>query len=117
MPSNVRIYYNPDCSKCRTGKALLEDRGETLEIIEYLSTPPGRDELVELLELLGLEPRELMRRHEAAYSEQQLDRPELSRDQLIAAMVAHPILIERPIVIKNGRAIIGRPPERLLDIL
>ena len=117
MPSNVRIYYNPNCSKCRAGRALLEDRGETPEIIEYLATPPDREELVALLELLALEPRELMRQHEAVYREQRLDRPELGRDELIAAMLAHPILIERPIVIKNGRAIIGRPVERILDIL
>jgi len=117
MHPNVRIYYNPACSKCRQSKALLEDRGEKLDIVEYLTTPPGRDELVHILSLLDLEPRELMRRHEAPYAALQLDRAELSRDQLIDAMVDHPILIERPIVIKNGKAIIGRPPERILDIL
>lgn len=117
MPSNVRIYFNPACSKCRQGKALLEDRGENIEIVEYLATPPDRGELVHILDLLGLEPRALMRSHEAAYAELQLDRPEHSRDDLIAAMIAHPILIERPIVIKNGKAIIARPPERILEIL
>jgi arsenate reductase len=117
MSSNVRIFFNPECTKCRLSKELLESRGETIEVIEYLVTPPSRAELEQILAMLGLEPRELMRQNEAPYAELGLARPELSRDQLIAAMLAHPVLIERPIVVKAGKARIGRPPERILDIL
>jgi arsenate reductase len=117
MSSNVRIYFNPACSKCSQSKALLEDRGENIEVVEYLSTPPNREELEHILGMLGIEPRELMRRHESPYAELKLDRLELGREELISAMIAHPILIERPIVIKDGRAIIGRPPERILEVL
>jgi len=117
MSSDVRILFNPACSKCRLSKQLLESRGECIEVVEYLTTPPDYDELEQILAMLGLEPRQLMRQHEAPYAELELDRAELSRDELIAAMIAYPILIERPIVIKAGKAIIGRPPERILEIL
>ena len=117
MSSNVRILFNPACSKCRLSKELLETRGENIEVIEYLTTPPTREELEQILAMLELEPRQLMRQHEAAYTDLALDRTELSRDQLIDAMLLQPILIERPIVIKNGQARIGRPPELILDIL
>ncbi len=96
---------------------MLETRGEDIEVIEYLNAPPSREELEQILTMLALEPRQLMRQHEAAYTELALDRPELSRDQLIDAMLSQPVLIERPIVIKNGQARIGRPPEQILDIL
>jgi arsenate reductase len=86
-------------------------------IVEYLKTPPTAHELTEILDMLGLEPRQLMRTKEAEYKENGLDDPSLSREQLIAAMVAHPKLIERPIVINNGKAAIGRPPEQVLDII
>jgi arsenate reductase len=117
MSANVRILFNPACSKCRLSKELLETRGENIEVVEYLTAPPPREELEQILAMLGLEPRQLMRQNEAAYTELALDRPELSRDELINAMLAQPILIERPIVIKNGKARIGRPPEQILDIL
>jgi arsenate reductase len=117
MSSNVRILFNPACTKCRLSKELLESRGENIEVVEYLTTPPERGELEHILSMLSMEPRELMRQHEAPYVELALDRAELSRDELISAMLIHPILIERPIVIKAGKAIIGRPPERILDIL
>ncbi len=117
MSSNVRLLYNPDCTKCRLSKELLERQGETAEVVEYLINPPSRDELEQILTMLGLAPRALMRRHEPPYHELNLDKPELSHEQLIAAMIAHPILIERPIVIKDNKAVIGRPPERILDIL
>ncbi|MCG8427758.1 MAG: arsenate reductase (glutaredoxin), partial [Chromatiales bacterium] len=87
------------------------------EITEYLKTPPDKATLEQILDMLGLEPRELMRTKEAEYKEQGLDNPELSRDQLIQAMIDTPKLIERPIVIKDGKAAIGRPPEKILDIL
>ena len=114
---SVTIYHNPRCSKSRqTMQLLVENRVEP-EVVEYLKTPPDRATLEHLLELLGLEPRELMRRKEKEYKELGLDNPELSRDQLIDAMLAHPKLIERPIVVSNGKATIGRPPESVLDIL
>ena len=117
MSTNVRILFNPACSKCRQSKALLETRGENIEVVEYLTAPPTREELEQILAMLKLEPRQLMRQHEAPYTELALDRPELSHDELVEAMLAHPVLIQRPIVIKNGQARIGRPPEQILDIL
>jgi arsenate reductase len=117
MASEMKIYHNPRCSKSRQTMQLLEERNLELEVVEYLKTPPGREELNEILDLLGLEPRQLMRTKEAEYKELGLADESLSRDQLIDAMVTHPKLIERPIVINNGKAAIGRPPETVLDIL
>lgn len=117
MSDDVTIYYNPKCSKCRLSLELLEQHGEDAHIVRYLETPPDHDTLAALLDMLGLEPRELMRTHEADYREAGLDDDSLTRAQLIDAMVAHPRLIERPIVVKNGQARIGRPPEKILDIL
>jgi arsenate reductase (glutaredoxin) len=117
----VTIYHNPKCTKSRQTLALLEEqlaqRGLKPKVIEYLKTPPSAAELDAILERLELEPRALMRTKEAAYAEAGLDDPTLSRERLIAAMVAHPILIERPIVVNGERAAIGRPPEKVLDIL
>jgi arsenate reductase len=113
----VKIYHNPRCSKSRQTLELLHGKDVEPEIVEYLKTPPSAGELAAILDMLGLEPRQLMRRKEAEYRENGLDNPDLSRDELIAAMVAHPKLIERPIVIKDGKAAIGRPPELVLDIL
>ena len=111
------IYHNPRCSKSRQTLALLRERGVEPEIIEYLKNPPDRERLSDILALLKLEPRALMRRQEAAYKELKLDDPGLSKEQLIAAMVGSPILIERPIVLANGKAALGRPPENVLGIL
>lgn len=112
-----KIYHNPRCSKSRATLELLREHKVETDIIEYLNTPPSKQELTELLELLGLEPRQLMRKGESEYAELRLDDESLDRDTLIEAMVAHPRLIERPIVVHNGKAIIGRPPEKVLDIL
>lgn len=114
---SIKIYHNPRCSKSRQTLQLLKDNQVEPEVVEYLKTPPSREELEQLLDMLGLEPRELMRTKEKEYREQGLDNPELSRDQLIDAMLATPKLIERPIVIKDGKATIGRPPERVLELL
>ncbi len=114
---DVTIYHNPRCSKSRQTLALLCERGIEPTIVEYLRTPPDRPTLEGLLDLLGLEPRELMRAGEAVYREKQLGDPSLSRKQLIRAMVADPILIERPIVVATCQARIGRPPEAVLEIL
>ncbi len=117
MSNSIRIYHNPRCSKSRNTLELITEQGKDVDIVEYLKTPPSRKELVEILDMLGLEPRELMRTHEAEYKDNQLADESLSRDQLIDAMVQFPKLIERPIVIHNGKAAIGRPPERVLEIL
>ena len=111
------MYHNPRCSKSRQTLQLLEERGIAPEIVEYLKTPPDAETLNRILELLALEPRELMRHKEPEYQELGLDRGQWSRDQLIEAMVNTPKLIERPIVIAGGKAAIGRPPERVLEIL
>jgi arsenate reductase len=113
----IKIYHNPQCSKSRATLQLLQDQGIEAEIIEYLKTPPSRDELIQVLDALNMEPRDLMRKNEQAYKDAGLDNPALSRDELIQAMLDHPRLIERPIVVNHGKAAIGRPPEQVLDIL
>jgi arsenate reductase len=117
MADDVTIYFNPKCSKCRLSIEILEKEGQHAKVIEYLNTPPDARTLESILDMLGMEPRDLMRKHEKEYAGAGLDSPDLSREQLINAMIEHPRLIERPIVIKNGKAIIGRPPEKILDIL
>ena len=113
----VTIYHNPRCSKSRQTLALLEQRGLKPEIVEYLEHPPSRKRLRQILKLLGFQPRDLMRKGEPAYLESGLDNETLSDAELISAMVKNPKLIERPIVLANGRAALGRPPERVLEIL
>jgi len=115
--SEVTILHNPRCSKSRETLALLEQRGLQPRIVAYLDDPPAAAEIARILDLLGMQPRELMRRNEAEYAELGLDDPALDRDTLIAAMHRHPRLIERPIVLANGKAAIGRPPEAVLAIL
>jgi len=117
MSDKVRIFYNPKCSKCRLTMDILDDKGIDTTVVEYLNTPPNKAELNEVLNLLGIEPRDLIRKHEAPYKENNLDNPDLSREQLIQAMIDNPILIERPIIINGNKATIGRPPEKVLDIL
>ncbi|MFW6050148.1 MAG: arsenate reductase (glutaredoxin) [Myxococcota bacterium] len=115
--SDVTIWHNPRCSKSRQTLGLLEERGIEPEVIEYLENPPSQKELDRVLKLLGLEPRELMRKKEAPYRELGLDDPSVSRQQLLDAMVKHPVLIERPVVIRGNQARVGRPPEKVLEIL
>ncbi|MCF8719884.1 arsenate reductase (glutaredoxin) [Nitrospina gracilis] len=114
---SVTIYHNPKCSKSRATLELLRGKGIEPEIIEYLKTPPSADTLQSILEKLGLSPREFMRKKEDEYEELELDNPTLTDHELIAFMVQNPSLIERPIVIANGKAALGRPPEQVLDIL
>lgn len=111
------IYHNPRCSKSRQTLALLEEKGVEPEVVLYLETPPDAATLRDLLARLGKSPRELMRKGEAAYKENGLADPALSDEELIEAMVRHPKLIERPIVVNGERAALGRPPENVLDIL
>ncbi|OHX12631.1 arsenate reductase (glutaredoxin) [Chromobacterium sphagni] len=113
----IRLYHNPKCSKSRAALALLEEAGAEIEVVEYLKHPPSHEELDRLLQLLGLEPRELMRQKEEEYADLYLDDITLERKHLIAAMVDNPNLIERPIAIGDNRAIIGRPPEQVLLLL
>lgn len=113
----VTIYHNPRCSKSRATLALLEERGIEPRIVRYLETPPSAGELKRVLEALGIAPRALLRTGEPEYRELDLGRASLDDAALIEAMVTHPKLIERPIVISGGRARIGRPPEAVLEIL
>jgi arsenate reductase len=113
----VTIFHNPRCSKSRETLALLEEKGITPKVVRYLETPPSAEELRHVLKKLGLAPRQLMRKKEAQYEELGLADESLSDDALIEAMAAHPVLIERPIVLANGKAGNGRPPEIVLGIL
>ncbi len=114
---NVKIYHNPRCGKSRQTLQLLKEQGIEPEVIEYLKTPPSTQELDDILQKLGMEPRELMRKKEAEYKANGLDDASLDRQALIQAMINSPILIERPVVIAGGKAAVGRPPEAVLTIL
>lgn len=113
----VTIYHNPRCTKSRATLKLLREQGVEPEIVEYLKTPPDAATLKRLLKKLGLGPRDLLRKKEAAYREAGLDNPDLEADDIIAAMVEHPILIERPIVVAGNKAVLGRPPEKVLELI
>jgi arsenate reductase len=115
--ADITIFHNPRCSKSRQTLALLEENGETPDVVLYLDTPPTETDLASLLGKLGMTPRELMRKGEDIYREKGLSDAGLSDAQLIAAMAAHPILIERPIVAVGERAVLGRPPENVLELL
>jgi arsenate reductase (glutaredoxin) len=111
-----RYYHNPHCSKSRAALALLQERGVHPRTVSYLETPPGEAELADLLRRLRLPARALLRTGEPEYVELGLADPSLPDDVLIAAMHAHPRLIERPIFVHGDRAVIGRPPERVLEL-
>jgi arsenate reductase len=113
---DVCVWFNPACSKCRGARGILTERGADAAYLHYLDNTPSRAELERVMGLLGIDdPREMMRTGEAVYRELDLGRAD--RDRLLEAMVEHPILIERPIVIRGDRAVIARPPEKLLDLL
>ena len=113
----ITIFHNPRCSKSRATLALLQENGVEPDIRLYLQDPPDASELQGILDKLGKSPRELMRKGEAQYKEQGLADANLDDNALLAAMVATPKLIERPIVLANGKAAVGRPPESVLEIL
>lgn len=113
----VTIYHNPRCSKSRETLQILEQQGQKISIINYQETPPDAADLEKILDMLGLQPRDLMRKKEAEYKALGLDNPSLGHAELVKAMVEHPKLIERPIVINGKKAVIGRPPQKVLDIL
>ena len=114
---SVTIYHNPRCSKSRQTLALLEKRGIQPEIIEYLVTPPTEARLKQLLKLLGIRPRDLLRTQETEYKLEKLDDQNISDAEIIRALVKHPRLMERPIVVVGDKAALGRPPENVLKIL
>lgn len=114
---SVDIYHNPRCSKSRATLALLEERGIDVSVIEYLKEPPDDIELRQILDLLGIPARELLRKGEAAYKDLNLADPSKTEDEIIKAIVENPILMERPIVTTADAARIGRPPEAVLEIL
>ena len=113
----VQILHNPRCSKSRTTLQLLKDNGVKPEVILYLDSPPDAKLLTSILSKLNMQPRELMRKGQQEYKDMGLDDTQLGNEELIAAMLKTPILIERPIVLANGKACIGRPPEAVLKIL
>lgn len=113
----VTIYHNPDCGTSRNVLALIRNSGEEPHVIEYLKTPPGRAELVDLIGRMGIPVRELLRQKGTPFAELGLDNPALTDDQLLDAMMAHPILINRPIVVTPLAVKLCRPSEAVLDIL
>ncbi len=110
------IYYNPKCSKCRMTLELLKEKGSEPEIVEYLNDVPSKSKLKDILTQLGLSANLLLRKNEPDYQQAGLSETS-TEDEIINAMAEHPILIERPIVVHNGKAAIGRPPEKVLEIL
>jgi arsenate reductase len=114
--SEFTVWFNPNCSKCRGARDLLDAEGVTCELVRYLDEAPSRAELERVMGLLGIDdPRAMMRTSEAVYNDEGL--ADASSDELLEAMVKHPILIERPIIIRGDRAVIGRPPERARELL
>jgi len=111
------IYHNPGCSKSRETLQILEHKKLTPMVIEYLDEPPTRQKLKKIIGMLGISARDLLRTGEQIYEDARLDNDALSEDELIAAICAHPILLQRPIVISGERAIIGRPPAKVLEII
>ncbi len=116
MP-NVTLYHNPRCSKSRQTLELLRENGIEPTVVEYLKTPPTEQELKSILKMLNLSPRALMRKKESIYKDKALDDEALTDQQLISAMLENPILIERPIVVVDQQATIGRPPENVLELI
>lgn len=115
--TDLTLYHNPRCSKSRSALQLLEERGLTAHVVRYLDTPLDAEQVRALLATLGLSARQLLRSGEDEYKALGLHDTQLTEAQLIAAMVSHPKLIERPILVAGNKAVIGRPPEKILEIL
>jgi arsenate reductase (glutaredoxin) len=113
----VVIYHNPDCGTSRNTLAMIRQSGEELEVIEYLTTPPSRERLLELIAAMGITPRGLLRKSGTPYDALGLDDPKWSDEELVGFMLAHPILINRPIVVTPKGAVMARPSEAVLDFL
>ena len=114
--ANITIWHNPRCGKSRDSFNLLEEKGIEADVVKYLDNPPTKEELKKVLRMLGITPRELMRTKETIYKELDL-KNETDDEKLIEAMAANPKLIERPIVIKEGKAVIGRPREKVIKLI
>ena len=112
----ITIYHNPRCGKSRAALAILQEHGIEPVVVEYLKTPPTKDELRAILKKLGMKPEQLVRKGEDAFKEKYAGK-DLSDDQWLAALAKDPILIERPIVVKGSRAVVGRPPEKVGELL
>lgn len=110
------IYHNPQCRKSRETLRLLEEKGERVQVIEYLKATPTKSELRKVIELLGISPEQLVRKGEEVYKTT-FKGKKLTDEEWLDALIAYPKLIERPVVVKNGKAAIGRPPETVLEIL
>jgi arsenate reductase len=117
--SNVRliIYHNPSCSKSRETLQILKNSNLTPRVIEYLDEPPTRQELKAIIKMLGVSARDLLRTNEQIYQQAKLENDALSEDEIIAAICQHPVLLQRPIVVSGNRAVIGRPPAKVLNII
>lgn len=111
-----RIYHNPRCNKSRQTLQILEEQNEEVEVIEYLKTPPSKDEIRKVVEMLGIPAEELVRKNEDIYKEKYKGK-KLTDDEWMVVLAENPKLIERPIVIKNDQAVIGRPPEKVKELL
>lgn len=111
----MKIYHNPRCRKSREGLAILEAQKEPFEVIRYMDNPPDKDTLRDLLEKLGMTPMELIRKNEAIWKADYRDK-DLDDDAVLEAMIAHPRLIERPVVVRGDKAVVGRPPERIREL-
>ncbi len=114
-PPKMKIYHNPRCSKSRQGLAILQESGKDFEIVEYLKNPVTFEELKGVLDKLGLDPVELIRKNEAVWKQEYKGKT-LNDKELIQAMVSHPKLIERPIVVSGNKAVVGRPPEKIKEL-
>ncbi|MER8799032.1 arsenate reductase (glutaredoxin) [Mesorhizobium sp. M0018] len=113
----VTIYHNPDCGTSRNTLAMIRQSGEEPEVVEYLKNPPSREKLVELIAAMGMTPRQLLREKGTPYAELGLGDPKWSDDEILDFMLAHPILINRPIVVTPLGTMLARPSEAVLDIL
>ncbi|WP_375324335.1 arsenate reductase (glutaredoxin) [Flagellimonas sp. GZD32] len=112
----IKIYHNPRCRKSREGLQIIEESGQEFEIVKYLEEVPTKAELIHLIEKMGIAPLDLVRKNEAIWKENFKDKS-LSDDEVISAMIEHPKLIERPIVVNGPKAVVGRPPEQIKSIL
>ena len=117
MPRQATIYHNPACGTSRNVLAALREAGIEPKIVEYLKTPPDRATLENLLKKMGKSVRDMLRKRGTPYEELGLDNPDVSEDAIFAAIAEHPILIERPIVVRGEQAVLGRPPEKVLELL
>jgi arsenate reductase len=113
----VTIYHNPDCGTSRNTLEMIRQSGEDPQVVEYLKTPPSRETLIELLDVMGMKPRDILRKKGTPYAELGLDDPALDDEELLDAMMAHPILIERPIVVTDKGVALCRPSEKVFDLL